>query len=228
MTGAEGDSQLPAPERRTRVIDALTEQFANDALTLEEFEAKLDLAHRARSDEALDAILPAPSPPPPAPGRGARTPARRVSASQVKERSLVLGFWGGSQRSGSWVPAKKNYVVAFQGGAELDLREARFGPGITEITVFCAMGGVNIIVSPDLQVDFGGVGVMGGFELEGGARPVTDEHAPVVRIRGVAVWGGAGVEIRQPGETAAEARQRRRLRRKMRRELEAPDDGSDP
>lgn len=224
MTDAEGESKLPATETRNRVIDALTEQFANDALTLEEFEAKLDLAHRAPSEQALQALLP-PSPASPLSVPGPAHPIRRVSRAEVKERSLILGFWGGSQRSGAWVPARRNYVVAFQGGAELDLREARFGPGVTDINVFCAMGGVNIIVPPDLQVDFGGIGIMGGFEQEGGARPVTDEGAPVVRIRGVAIWGGAGVEIRHAGETAAEARHRRRLGRKMRRELKAPPTG---
>lgn len=224
MTGDQGEPLPPATETRNRVIDALTEQFANDALTLEEFEAKLDLAHRAPSEEALHALLP------PSPATSPSLPSashgiRRVSKTEVKERSLILGFWGGSQRSGVWVPAQRNLVVAFQGGVELDLREARFGPGVTDINVFCAMGRVNIIVPPDLQVDFGGIGIMGGFEQEQGARPVTDESAPVVRIRGVAIWGGAGVEIRRAGETAADARQRLRLGRRMRRELKAPPGG---
>ena len=227
MTGEHGPPKPPVVASRDRVIEILTERFADDGLTLEEFERRLDLAHRATSEEALRALVPEDALPAPR-SSSASPPSRRVSPVAVKERSLVLGFWGGSQRSGSWVPARKNYVVAFQGGAELDLRDARFGPGVTEIIVFCTMGGVNIIVSPDLQVDFGGVGIWGGFDIEDGANPVADPAAPVVKVRGFAFCGGAGVEIRHKGETAAEARQRRRLGKRMMRELRRPDDTGDP
>ena len=226
MTGEHGPPKPPVLASRDRVIEILTEQFADDTLTLEEFERRLDLAHQAATEEALRALLP-PDAQTPVAQAGGSPPSRRVSADTVKERSLVLGFWGGSQRSGNWVPARKNYVVAFQGAAVLDLREARFGPGVTEIVVFCTMGGVNIIVSPDLQVDFGGVGVCGGFDLVGRPRSVVDENAPVVKVRGVAFCGGAGVEIRQRGETADEARQRRRLEKKMMRELSHPENVGD-
>ena len=219
MSG-EPPSNVPATsDLKQRVIDALSEHFAQDRLTLEEFEARVDLAQRATAPESLRVLL-----------RELQldvaqeaVSARPVSTERERKgRSLMFGFWGGSQRSGSWVPARKNFAVAFQGGVELDFREARFGPGVTEVVVFCAMGGVNIIVPPNLQVDFGGVGIMGGFDAEAGMQKVVDPDAPILRVRGVAVWGGAGVEIRHVGETGPEARQRRRLRKKMKRDLLPP------
>ena len=223
MTEPVGGPQLPAPSTRTQVVDRLTELFAEDQLTLEQFESKLDQAHRATTNAELQAILPDVTI---AEATVARpTPSlARVPEEVVAERSLIFGFWGGSSRSGTWTPARKNYVIAFQGGAELDLREAHFGPGVTEITVFCAMGGVSIIVPPELQVDFGGIGIMGGFDVEANTRAYSDPTAPVVRVRGVAIWGGAAVEIRELGETAAEARQRRRIGKKIRKELPTGDD----
>lgn len=222
MPGEQSDPLPPAPDLRNQAIEALTEQFAADRLTLEEFEAKLDVLHRAKTQEALQALLGALKPA--AIGKVEHSvPARRVSEDSVPSRSLLFGFWGGSQRSGSWIPARRNFAIAFQGGVELDLREARFGPGVTDITVFCAMGGVSIIVPPTLQVDFGGVGIMGAFEADAGTQPVIDPDGPIVRIRGVAIWGGAEVEIRRSGESAAEARQRRRLGRRLRRELPPPE-----
>ncbi|MGI9627290.1 MAG: DUF1707 SHOCT-like domain-containing protein [Longimicrobiales bacterium] len=218
MPGEQPDPNSPTLALRNQVVDALTEQFAADGLTLEEFESKLDVVHRAQTPQALQALLGTLKPATTG-GGGRPLPARRVSESTVPARSLLFGFWGGSQRSGSWIPAKRNFAVAFQGGVELDLREARFGPGVTDITVFCAMGGVNIIVPPNLQVDFGGVGIMGGFDAESGTQPVIDEDGPVVRIRGVAIWGGAAVEIRHSGETASHARQRRRLAKRIHKEL---------
>lgn len=225
MTDDRDEALPPATGLRNEVIDSLTELFASDALTLEEFESRLDQAHRATSVADLRALLPTPPAPKPAvsaaPSRwhSPTAPVRAAPEGTVRSRSLAFGFWGGTQRSGAWIPARRNYAVAFQGGVELDLREARFGPGVTDIWVFCAMGGVNVIVPPDLQVDFGGVGIMGGFEAEAGARAVEDPDGPVVRIRGVAIWGGAAVEIRQPGESASEARQRRRITQRARKQL---------
>ncbi|MDH3223611.1 MAG: DUF1707 domain-containing protein, partial [Gemmatimonadota bacterium] len=116
MTGEHGEAGPPALSLRNRVIDSLTEQFASDGLTLEEFESRLDLAHRATSEEALQALLPQPLPTSqPIPG-GRSTGIRRATADAVRPRSLAFGFWGGTQRSGSWIPARRNYAVAFQGG----------------------------------------------------------------------------------------------------------------
>ncbi|NNF25647.1 MAG: DUF1707 and DUF2154 domain-containing protein [Gemmatimonadetes bacterium] len=219
MTDDQDKALPPATGLRNQVIDSLTELFASDGLTLEEFESRIDQAHRATTVMELRALLPTTLGPKPAVVAAAPPPARRAADGTVRSRSLAFGFWGGTQRSGTWTPARRNYAVAFQGGVELDLREARFGPGVTDIWIFCAMGGVNVIVPPDLQVDFGGVGIMGGFDAEAGARAFEDPDGPVVRIRGVAIWGGAAVEIRQPGESATEARQRRRITRRAKKQL---------
>ena len=219
MTDDQDQALPPATGLRNQVIDSLTELFASDALTLEEFESRLDQAHQATSIEELRGLLPRPIGPKAVATPARALPLRTAPEGTVKARSLAFGFWGGTQRSGAWTPARRNYAVAFQGGVELDLREARFGTGVTDIWIFCAMGGVNVIVPPDLQVDFGGVGIMGGFDAEAGARAVEDPDGPVVRIRGVAIWGGAAVEIRQPGESATEARQRRRITQRAKKQL---------
>ena len=70
-------SQLVAlRERREQVVSILTEQFSRDTLELEELERRLDLAHRADSVVALDALSPGTAPPtrPPSPA------GRRASA----------------------------------------------------------------------------------------------------------------------------------------------------
>ena len=43
--------------RRERVIDALSTHFANDTLDVDEFEQRVDLAHRATSVAELDELL---------------------------------------------------------------------------------------------------------------------------------------------------------------------------
>ena len=76
-----------------------------------------------------------------------------VPAELVKERQWIVAVWSGPKRAGPWTPARRTVVTAVQGGAELDFREARLGPGVTEVTALAFMGGVDIIVPPGLQVE---------------------------------------------------------------------------
>jgi hypothetical protein len=213
-------------ERRERTIAALCEHFAGDRLELPEFEARLDAANRARSAEELGALLqdlpalnrsvrPA-SPVGDAVARGGRA----LEASVRKTRTLVA-FMGGVERNGQWTPARRTLVVAVMGGAVLDFREVRLPPGETEVVLFCFMGGAQIIVPPGLDVDANGIAIMGGFESSSPPSG-SDPDAPVLKLTGVAFMGGVEVTVREPGESAREARQRERERvREMKEEREA-------
>jgi hypothetical protein len=53
----EGVDNTPLGPTRQVTIDALCEHFANDVMTVEEFERRVDLAHGASSVEDLRALL---------------------------------------------------------------------------------------------------------------------------------------------------------------------------
>ena len=137
-----------------------------------------------------------------------------VSADRVKERGYIVSCMGGSSRTGRWVPARSNFAVGLMGGFSLDFREAMLGPGVTDVNVFVFMGGGEIIVPPDMEVEVSGFAFMGGFdhETDEPLRPHPDR--PILRIKGFAMMGGVAVEVRLPGETGREAKKRRRLERK--------------
>lgn len=209
----------PIPESRERTVRALCAHFAADALGTEEFERRLELAYKATSPAEL-AVLTADLP---ALAEGAAAPAPRVrtaaaDALDVRERQAVVAVMGGVRRRGHWTPARQILATAVMGGVELDFREARFGPGITEVVVFALMGGVEIIVPPDLPVESGGIGLMGGFDSAGQGPTPTDPDAPRLRIQGVAIMGGVEVHARLPGETGRDARRRVREERRARTE----------
>ena len=84
------------------------------------------------------------------------------------------------------------------------------GPGVSEFSAFAFMGGVTIIVPPDLQVECDGIGIMGGFECSDEVRAGHDPDAPILKINGLAMMGGVDVKVREPGETAIDAWRRTR------------------
>lgn len=224
MGNEAGDSGAPLGQTRQMAIAALCEHFANDVLPVEEFERRVDLAHKASSVEALKALLrdlPGGNLPAPAPGGAAPAPrASRPGATSVhkKEREIVIAVLGGATRRGRWAPARRNFAFAVMGGTELDFREAVLPRGVTDVQVFTVMGGVEIIVPPGVNVESHGIGIMGGFEHMGGGEDY-DQNAPTLRIAGLALMGGVDITVRYPGESARDARRRRKLENKERKRL---------
>lgn len=212
---------VPLEQTRERVIQQLSEHFAYDNLSLEALEERLDRAHRAATPDELRSLvsdLPVLAPDA-APAPGPRTYVSPDMGAHVPERQIIVGIMGGAEKKGVWTPAKQIYVVALMGGAELDFRDARFGPGVTEVIVFAVMGGAEIIVPPGVHVDLNGFALMGGFGQSGSAPLPTDPNAPILRIGGFALMGGVEVNIRYPGERARDAREREKLERKERKRL---------
>ena len=209
---------------RQQAIDALCEHFANDVLSVEEFERRVDSAHKAESSEELRKLLqdlPTGDLPirrdeitPMHPPRAEAT----IPASRVKERSLLVAALGGVERKGRWIPARRNFAVAVMGGVSLDFREALLPPGETEVWLFTLMGGAEIIVPPGLTVESDGIAIMGGFAHQEDASITPDANAPILRLRGLSIMGGVDVSIRYPGESERDAKRRlKELKRAQKR-----------
>ena len=218
-------------ERRQATIDQLCERFAEDRLTMRDFERRIDLANRATTTRQLASLVadfpaatprPASTGPAPAPPARPTHPAHTIPPERLPARQFLAGVLGASTRGGAWIAPREMYAVALMGGVELDFREAGLGPGVTEVTAFALWGGVDVIVPPGLQVECSGAGILGGFErtpdeLADASRPSVDPRSPVLRVNGVAVMGGVTVSTRLPGEREKDAARRRKLARKARR-----------
>ena len=111
------------------------------------------------------------------------------------DEGSVVAVLGGSARKGSWEPPARLRVLAVMGGVELDFREADLYEGETVVDVLAIMGGVSIIVPPDIDVEASGLGFMGGFGSL--SHHAEDAGAPLLRIGGTAVMGGVEIKVKK-------------------------------
>lgn len=193
------------------MIAALTDSFAQDLFDVDEFDRRIDLAHRATSIAELDELVKdlAPSKqtalvPGPSEEMLANWPAKRA----------MRAIMGGFEKKGRFNVARKMSVTCFWGGGSLDFREAQFAPGVTELRVFALMGGVEIIVPPWLDVECDGTAIMGGFEEPERGHGEHASGRATLRITGFAMMGGVSVETRLPGESRRDAKRRMKSERK--------------
>jgi hypothetical protein len=219
MSDESSQQLVPLKRERENVVKVLIDQYAADNLTVEEFEMRLDSAYAASTMEQLEGLL-AGLPVLASQSDAAGIPSvQRAPAESVREHGFQIAIMGGYEKKGEWTPPRKLQSLAIMGGAGLDFREARMPPGVTEVNILAIMGGAEILVPPGLAVETHGFGFMGGFEGVDQAGVDTDPDAPRLVIRGLAIMGGVEVTVRLPGETARDARQRRKLARKERRRL---------
>ena len=214
--------------RRQEVIDHLTDTFARDLIDVDQFEERVNQAHRATSLAGLDKVVADLAPMDREALVRSGTPEvaiePAVPTAGRRKRRWMVAVMSGVRRTGSWRPSSRMKLVCLMGGAEIDFREVSLPAGEIELSVTCVMGGAEIIVPPGLQVECEGIGIMGGFDHVNRAPQTPDPGAPLLRIKGLALMGGIAVSTRLPGESERDARRRlrdnrRALRDRRRRQL---------
>ena len=213
----EGELERPDPTRlrisddeRHKVAEILRVAAGEGRIDLEELDERLEATYAAKTYADLVPItldLPAH-----AEQSGGRPTAPRRPSVVVPgpAREQHFAILSGLDRRGVWIVPEQMTVVALMGGANLDLREAKFAAREVVITVNAFMGGAEIIVSPHVNVVIEGVGIMGGYSAPSSlVRADLDDDSPTVRIRGIAIWAGVSVK-RKPMPGASRWKRLRR------------------
>lgn len=215
----------PTPERRDITIDALSALFAAGRLEMEDFEARVERAIRARSVPELDALVADLAPTGELRRPAVPAPAHEPMGQDLPRRSrATIAVMSGTQRNGRWFPAPRHVGIALMGGFELDFREAELSSGTTDVYLYTLFGGIGVIVPPDLDVEVSGMAILGGLTHLASHPERLESQRPRLRIHAYALMAGVDVKVRLPGETAKEARLR--LRSEGRR-LRGGDDEQD-
>jgi len=187
----------PADHSLMRVSDSDREQAANvlreaadhGRITMIELDERLELAYAAKTYADLAAVtrdLPGPAQ---APSAVQPAMAGRIGGTPRSKTSIAI--LSGARRTGRWVVPPTYVAVAVMGGIELDLREAQFSEPEVTIHAYALMGGIEITVPEDVEVDVSGVAFMGGFDHNASGPGVPG--APRVRVIGFALMGGVDV-----------------------------------
>ncbi|MFJ9610242.1 DUF1707 domain-containing protein [Kitasatospora sp. NPDC101176] len=197
---AQADLRVSDADRE-RIAELLRDAYAEGRLDAEEHAERIGAAYAAKTFGDLVPLtrdlpghrplsfekppLEAPAPRPVAP---ALPPARQESPSMV-------AVFGGASRKGRWRVGSHLRAFAAFGGVEIDLTDAVFESPEVEIEVTALFGGVEIRVPENVSLHGSGVGIFGGFDVR--EQTAADPYAPVVRVKGVAVFGGCEAKPRR-------------------------------
>jgi len=181
---AHDESSRAADTDRIQIAQLLAYAAEQGRLQMKDYEDRLTRAYAATTYEELEELradLP-----------GAPISPRRGGKLNPAPSTLLLALVSGFERRGRWNVPKKLTTFTFWGSGVLDLRYADFTSTEVEIHAVSIMGGQNILLPPEVNVEIHGRGVMGGFDREvaGHGTP----GAPTVKIHGFSLWGGVGIK----------------------------------
>lgn len=196
------DAVRVSDAERDVVLKALGNNAAEGRLTLDELEERSGkaLAARTRGDlSALTSDLPEAGAAPVAQAAQRRKPVR-----------WMIAIMGGSSRRGRFRAVGSVNSLNIMGGDTIDLREAEIEGGNLTLNAYSLMGGPTIYVPDSVEVDVGGISIMGGNTEVGstrGARP----GAPLIQIRTYNLMGGATIYRLPPEARGLSLKEARRL-----------------
>ncbi len=215
-------------DAKARAVELISQRFSEDLIGADELERRLDRVERARSLDEIDVVVddlldPGTALMPIEPTSGALAPSPTgapgvlvaTNNGDVPGDRQLVAIFGEQRQTGAWLVPRRITSFTLFAGTELDFREARLPPGVTEIDVKAMFGAVEIIVPPGLAVECSVIAIFGAVERDPAIpERVAVDDAPRLRITGAVMFGAVEIRERLPGESKREARRRRRAERK--------------
>ena len=216
VTGSD-ESMRVSDAERDATVRTLGEQAAVGRLTLAELEDRAGQALTAKTRGELAVLT---SDLPQEASQGSQ-PARAAQAR--KPVRWLIAIMGGSHRRGRFRAVGSINAIAIMGGDEIDLREAEIEGGELTLNLFALMGGANIYVPDSIDLEVGGLSLMGGHE-EVGSQRSPRPGAPLVRIRLYNLMSGATIYRLPPQANGLSLKEARRLAKLAERGALTPPD----
>lgn len=191
------NSRLRASDAdRDSAAAVINNALAEGRLTPQEHSERLDAIFGAKTHAELVPILddlPAPR----SVKQAMAHPAPAAADVVPRRRRRLVAILSGFGRNGAWHPDPVMNVFMVLGGAELDFRDAVLPSKEIVLRVTAVLGGLGIIVPPEMRVVDNTSAILGGSGVTGKIAEPLDPDAPVLRLEGVCILGGMGVERKE-------------------------------
>jgi Domain of unknown function (DUF1707) len=191
---------------RERTAQVLRTSGANGQLTVDELDERVEAAYAAKTRGELERLVEDLGE---TRDRRADVPVRPGDEGT----RWVVSVMGGSDRKGHWRVGRSVTVLNLMGGGNLDLNDAEFAGDVVEMRVYSLMGGSEIRVPEDLDVEVSEFAFMGGNDIRAGERR-TPDGGPLLRLKIISIMGGTSVR-----RGRKRTREERRLERERRKHL---------
>lgn len=182
---------------RQDVIDRLTDAFAADVITMDEYERRASAASAATRFDELERIafeLPQKATRPAEPARHAGSAVRGIDDSIVGAAPVMTAsIMSERTMTGNWLSSDRVSSFTVMGATKLDLRDVDLPSGPIRIEVFTLMGETKIIVPSDLPVRLNAFAFMGDSKAGREVRQKTGGARSWVEISGFVMMGSLAV-----------------------------------
>ena len=182
----------------------LSAAFADDALTLDQFEERVAAVYRVGSVAELNALTAdlteRASPVAPVRSRATRSSvsASRAVADTVPARDRRFAILANLEHHSMAVVPRQLALSAVFGNVEIDLRDAKFGAGETQIDVHAVFGHIAVTLPAGTRVDQQASGILGSIECPPSPWSLRRRDAPLVRLTGRALLGAVEIRYAEP------------------------------
>ena len=197
------DAPVPSLTRaREQKINELSQHFANDDLSLDELERRIELVYKAGSIAELDSITADLRPSPVSAGMTPANlaPRQQIMTAMEARRGRLLAIMGESRRTGRWLVPSELRVVSLMSDTRLDLTQAVMASGVAEIHVTAMWSSCRLIVPPGMRVINEMHAVMASVTSSADEMDppgVTRTNAPTIRLTGTALMAEVKVTVRR-------------------------------
>jgi hypothetical protein len=186
---------VPIAAARERTIELLSAHFANDQLTIDELDLRLERAYAATSIAQLEALTADLSDEQSVAVRPRIAPSS-VAVDRPPESGRIVAILSETQRSGLWAVPPQLDVRATMSTLTLDLRSALISPGVTDLHLRAVMASVQILLPPGVRVVESVRAFMASVTDDSYSVVTADPAVPVIRLTGHAVMAEVKVRTR--------------------------------
>ncbi len=187
----------PSSSQREAIVEKLSLAFADDAISMDEFDHRAGLVYSALTVIDLQKLV---SDLPSAEFTGIQQAVTVGELATFPKEESIRTIFSNTERGGPGkIPLRLKLRNLF-GNTELNYARATFAPGVTEIDVRCTFGNIEITVPRGVRVELACSAILASVTSESYSRDHNDEEVvapglPVMRVVGRALFANVEVHV---------------------------------